>query len=318
MQKGDKVDWNWLSGHDHQNTEKGIWYKLFGHLFSYGNRAKPTQKWLKELKTLLEEVGEESFQKLLLGLEKYFTQDDSWFFDKKSEMLRGLIWATTLVPSSETYQFLRNITERAYKRVYMQGAFAPKIGNAGLNALVALQSPESMVALIHMKSRSKYPKFIKVIDKALEKLSEVSPLSEDEMLDRMTSSYGVEDRTINEKIGDYTAQVYFSSYNQLLWEWLKPDGKTQKSIPAIIKKEHPQTLDTLKRRVNDAKKTLQVQRHRLENSWRVQRQWQFEDWKKYIFDHELIGILSQNLIWKISDRRSIHIRYRKRRSNYRF
>ncbi len=291
--------WKWFASQIFTGEEpREEWHHLFVHCFQFGKKSSPTVTWLKEAQKHLEAIELAHFVKILPGFAEYFKEYPEWFKGKASHMLRGLLWFASLSPHAESYRFIRQMTERAYQKVSGKGAFAKQVGNTGLNALVDMETPEAMMALLEMKTRTKYPTFLKAIDQSLQKLSRATSLNEHEIQDQMTPDYGLEDLSLEKEFGDYKAQFYLESYQKTHLEWLKPDGKTQKSDPAVVKRTFDLELRQFKTQIQDVKKTLQSQRYRLEQSWINRRVWAYADFRKYILDHPLLRIISRLLIWQ--------------------
>jgi hypothetical protein len=123
----------------------------------------------------------------------------------------------------------------------------------------------------------------------------------------MIPDFGVTDNVLEYKIGDYTAQVLVESYTKITIEWLNAEGKAQKSEPTILKKEHSKALATFKTLLQDLKATLQTQRHRLEDTWRINRAWQYKHWHQYLFRNPALQVLTHQLIWEFRQGNNIQI-----------
>lgn len=293
-----QADWDWFSQQTFRPDQpKGNWYKLFAQFIQFGASNRPSQKWLKSTQELIEIIEPQTFTQEVPALVAFYLEDESWFRSQKATLVKGLLWAASLYPNEITLRAMRQLIEKAYTKVPGKGALATKIGNTGLNALVSVKTIPAQMTLVQMKTRTKYPSFVKAIDKSLQKIQQFTGLDEQIIQDQMIPDFGIQERSLDYPIADYTAQIYIPAYNKLLTEWLKPDGQTQKSEPATVKRAHQLALKELKATQQDIKKTLQTQRHRLENTWRFNRTWEFALWKKYIFHHELIKILSHLLIW---------------------
>ncbi len=71
--------------------------------------------------------------------------------------------------------------------------------------------------------------------------------------------------------------------------WIKPDGKTQASVPAAVKSDHAAALKELKAMVKEIDKLLPSQRIRIEQLYLQERSWPLTEFRQRYLDHPLIG-----------------------------
>ncbi|OJJ23767.1 hypothetical protein BKI52_05300 [marine bacterium AO1-C] len=278
--------------------EKHAWNELFRHFTHFSGSAKPTKTWIKTITPLVEVIDADRFATIMEMIVLEISEDKSWLYGVKSKMLKGLLWAGSLVPTAKVYASIAKVIGRAYVKVRGKGATAASVGNAGIKALVAMNSKEAMQQLILLKNKTQYSVFVKALNKGINELSAEIQVTEEDVLDQLMPDFGLEEGVLEQKFGEYTVQVYLETAHKAIVEWVKPDGKVQKSDPAEVKREYSLELKAFKETVKDIKKTLQSQRHRLEASWRKGRIWELDHWQKHLWEHNLASYIVHKVIWQ--------------------
>jgi hypothetical protein len=278
--------------------EKKAWNDLFRYFTNFAGTSKPTKTWLNSIQPFVETIDGERFGTIMEMIVLEVNNDRSWFGGLKSKMLKGLLWAGSLAPSPKVYTAIGKVVSRAYTKVRGKGATSASVGNAGINALVAINTKEAMQELIMLKNKSQYPVFVKALNKGIQQLSAEIKVTEDDVLDQLMPGFGIQDGSLEQAFGEYTAQLYIETAHKTLIEWIKPDGKVQKSVPAEVKRSFELELKAFKETAKDIKKALQSQRHRLENSWRTQRIWDYDHWQEFLWQHPLGAYVVHKTIWQ--------------------
>ena len=81
-----------------------------------------------------------------------------------------------------------------------------------------------------------------------------------------------------EVLGDYTAEIIVDGPDARLY-WSKA-GKSLKSVPAAVKKEHAEEVKELQAAVKDVGKMLTAQRERIDGLFLAQKSWPFDVWRR--------------------------------------
>ena len=278
--------------------EKHAWNELFRHFTHFSGSAKPTKTWIKTITPLVHTIDADRFATIMEMIVLEIAEDKSWLYGVKSKMLKGLLWAGSLVPSPKVYEAMARVISKAYVKVRGKGASAAAVGNAGIKALVEMNTKEAMQQLILLKNNTQYAVFVKALNKGIVELSAEIKVTEEEVLDQLMPDFGLEEGVLEQKFGDYTAQMYLETAHKAIVEWVKPDGKVQKSDPAEVKRTFSLELKAFKTKIKDLKKTLQSQRHRLEASWRKNRVLEYAHWQKYLWNHPLASYIVHKVIWQ--------------------
>jgi hypothetical protein len=293
------IDPDWLQNHFFGGEgQKSEWYQFFVQLLKFGQGSKPSAKWLNETKVFLERLGEEKMSSNLSFLADYLIQNEEWFLGAKNHLIKGLLWVCTIIQNNERYPIIKKIIAKAYTKLSGFSALSTSVGNTGLAALLSLNTVEAMQAMLELKAKTKYNPFIKALDKHINLISKQLEINPEDISDRMIPEFGLSERAWEKKIGDYTVQIYWEDYQKHNVEWLKSDGKVQKTEPSSLKKDFPKEIQNYKQTIQAIKQTLQTQKHRLEAAWRENRVWSFVEWQKYLIQHPLMSMLTHSLIWE--------------------
>lgn len=102
-----------------------------------------------------------------------------------------------------------------------------------------------------------------------------------------------------ESFDDFTLRLSLTSTGKTALEWLKPDGKLQKSVPAFVKqsKKHSDHLKKIRDLAKQVQKYSTAQRDRIDRSYLEERSWSYEEFLKLYHQHGLVSFLARRLIW---------------------
>lgn len=81
--------------------------------------------------------------------------------------------------------------------------------------------------------------------------------------------------------------------------WYKPDGKPQKSVPALVKEKYGDRLKEIKNTIKQVEVNLTSQRDRIDRLFKAKRELNGEKFNEYYFSHGLLSYLTKGLIWNI-------------------
>jgi hypothetical protein len=170
-----------------------------------------------------------------------------------------------------------------------------KVGNACVHVLGELGS---IAELVQLRLRIKYRTVQGLIERKLQAAAEQAGMSSIEMEEITVPTFGLTAAgLLAQTLGDYTAELRVVGAGTSL-TWRTPNGKKQKSIPAVVKRDFGDELKKLKRVANDIKKMMPAQRTRLENLLAAHdHHWALVQWRKRYLHHPLMATLARRLIW---------------------
>ncbi|MEG1039529.1 MAG: DUF4132 domain-containing protein [Pseudomonas sp.] len=285
---------------------------------STASATRPSAKWLKHARLLVDNIGEAPLRAALL---RWFAEVDrgragSLLFDRWNSVddrarmsegnaiiLRGLLWMTPLLADSELIRVLTRVTLSAYRKVRGIGARAPKVGNAAVYALSSIASTEAVGQLALLKARVKLSSAQKELEKAFSTAAEALALPRDQIEELSVPSYGLEQVGLRREAladGAYLAELRVEGKTVSL-NWFDADGTPRKSLPAQVKADCNETLKELQAAVKDISVMLTAQAARLDTLFLLEKHWPLEQWQQRYLDHPLVGTLARRLIWSIRE-----------------
>jgi hypothetical protein len=262
------------------STTRGRWDLLLSHCAT-ANASKPTQKWLQAAQTTVQAIGRDSFVSIMGDLlaeigkpgavskkrmgGQEFDLDPTMVHEKHSDLLRGLVWCTSIVPEDSLAVAVGDAADVCFKKIPGIGPRAPKIGNACLWALSNMSSMAAVAQLSRLKTRAKHASTRTQLSKALGRAAERTGLSEADLEEVAVPTCGLTGvGRYQLQLGDFTACLQIGDGFKAQLSWLKAGGKTQSSIPAPLKELHVDAIKSLKRMEKEIDKLLPAQRDRLE------------------------------------------------------
>ncbi|MFD8225450.1 DUF4132 domain-containing protein [Streptomyces massasporeus] len=292
------------------------WQALLAHAVT-ATASKPTAKWDKQARALLDTLGTERVRDTVLSwltlvgrprtlpLERQEWEPDinSAYDPYNATALRGLAWLLSLLPPhTGTARALGALVETSLKKVAGLGPRNPKVANAGVIALARIDSEAALAELARLATRVTYKNTAKLLDTALEARATALGLSREEIEELAVPAYGLTDIGHAEHhLGEATALLDIRGPRALL-SWRNAAGKPVKSVPAAVKRDHPDELKDLKSAVKDIDKMLSAQSERLDRQFLARRTWPYATWRERYLDHPLVGTLARRLLWTIDGR----------------
>lgn len=297
------------------------WYRLLRHI-GRANGGTPGIKWMKSTNTLIEAIGRdayceqvgdwmESISDLPTRTQPHtttyqgdynHTYTEHQFMDRKNiPYAKGLVWSFCEFSDLQFVETISRVTERAFRKIPGVGASSQALGNAGLYCLAHMPTLHGLANLLRLKQQIRPSKTRKLIQRYLDEASrdrEVS-LQEIEML-------GIPDfeLTAGKKevlFGDYRLHIQIEKIGKVSSIWIKPDGKSQKSVPAAIKNEEDlaKKLKQVKSEIRQIQKQTTTQRDLIDRYFIEDISWKYEDFRDQFIHHGLIQGIASKLIWQV-------------------
>ena len=275
--------------------------------------GKPSAKWLKEARQLLESLGHAEFKERIL---RWFPLVDrprtgprprpqQWQQAPHDDMiephhvalLRGLCWYSSLSADRDLGRALAALAQSAYRKTPGKGPRLISLGHAAVAALGAMPGMDSVGQLVLLKVKLKFIPCAEGGAKgALLRGRARGPPPRRGRRDRRTllrhagsrppprNSGRLEGGTSRRRAGCRAA-------------WSCAGGKPLKSVPAAAKKEHAEDVKELQTAVKDVGKMLTAQRERIDSLFLSRRRWPLDVWRGRYLDHPLVGVIARRLIW---------------------
>ena len=286
-----------------EKKEGEKWYDLIGHLMCYPTKGKASPTWKKKTEQLVVAIGEAGFQHYVPLVTDQLLQNSEWIDDgDKRCATKGFAWACRFYPNQQTVFALQKMVLAGYHKIKWKGPRATDLGNEALESLAKIGSQEAFAAVSSMKAKSKYPRFVKALEKTLKSFIAKGDdnTSVADLEDRSVLDFGLNHGISETVIGDYTARLTMVELKPVLC-FITPNGKEQKSVPAALKADFEGELAGLKSTVKNLEETITAQKKRLEKSWMDDRSWAIGDWKSIFLKHPLLSLLAERLVWSATD-----------------
>ncbi|MEE9590122.1 MAG: DUF4132 domain-containing protein, partial [Hyphomicrobiaceae bacterium] len=280
-------------------ADQAAWRALMRVAATSGEKSKPSKKWLVDIKPAIETIGRDNVARRLVEWLASCQPDPSQP-DASFDILKGLIWASVHLDANNVALPIGRFAEVCFRKVPDMGPRSVKLGNACFLTLASMSPPEPGVAeLVRLKTKIKYPSARELITKKLMQAAETAGKSLADLEDEALPDFGLtlEGRT-KVNLGDARAEMFLAGDGAVL-SWFGADGKTRKTVPASVRKDHKAEFAALRQRVKDinaARASLTV---RLEASWLEDRCWPLQTWMRLFLRHPLRRPMAEVLIWQI-------------------
>ncbi|MQY16387.1 hypothetical protein SRB5_65860 [Streptomyces sp. RB5] len=288
------------------------WRRLVEHALT-ATGAKPTVGWAKSGRALIGEIGEDEVRGRLcswlarvgrprrLLLVGYLTSNTNQTYDPYNAVaLRGIAWLLSLLPPHpDTARALGRLVETSLRKVAGVGPRSPKVAGAGVVALGRIDGVEALGELARLSATVTYKTTLKQVNRLLEIRAKDLGLSRADVEELAVPAYGLTEvgrRTV--VLGDATGEVAVVGGKAVLG-WRNAAGRTVKSPPVSVRREHVDALKELRAQVKDIGKMLTAQSERLDRQFLARRQWTYRVWRERFLDHPLVGTLARRLLWTV-------------------
>jgi Domain of unknown function (DUF4132) len=288
-------------------SEKEDWNKLLVHA-STATSATPTAKWLTTGLPLLEQVGITNFKSYASGWFELVEQSpEAPVAERNRFILTGLIWIYSLLGDEIKLEAIADLTVKCYHKIPGIGPVCHKAGSAGLWILSEVGTPQAIDYMEKLRSKTRNKVIKKQIEKYLDLAAKKTGLSRSDLEELSIPTYNLDrNGTYQQTLGNATATIKILGTQQIELTWAN-NGKPQKSIPADVKANFAGELKTLKRTVDEIKKTLSIQRDRLDRLYLTPRSWDFTTWRDRYLNHPLLSQLTDRLIWRFEQAGTVQI-----------
>ena len=294
--------------------QQEVWSKILALALS-ANAGKPSEKYLKEAKTLIDTLGADRFKKMLHGWIEFVcgseVQTETITHGEYSysthvlpvcsvnqTVLKGLVWMCSHFHDSATLSALTQLALHSYDKIPNLGARYASVGNACFYALFRSKGLDGIACLSRLRLRIKFSNVQSAIAKYLDEAAVQRGVSRNEIEDMAVDSFGLQEGCRDYDFGGYTCRLAVTGVGKSELRWFKPDGSPQKTVPAFVKTDHADKLKKLKATQKNLNTTLTAQRDRLDQMMRSEHRVPLEHAEQYYWQHGLMSCLTRPLIWQ--------------------
>lgn len=297
------------------------WYELF-HLFIKATASKPSAKYLRDTGEVIDGIGIKRYKEVVHpwiefactlkeietikeydygGGDVYQYSSYEFLHEKSTVFLKGLVWSLTKFHDSKTLNLVARLTERSFKKIPGVGPTAAGVGNACIYVLGNTKGLEGISHLSRLKLKIKQNNTRKLIERYLDEASSKMGVSSSEIEEMSIPDFGLENGQRSYEFDEYILKLEIAELGKVTVNWLKPDGKSQKTTPSFVKDsvKHSQNLKKIKSEVAQIKKYITAQRDRIDRLYLDDRTWDFEDFNTHYLNHGLVSFIAKRLIWEL-------------------
>jgi hypothetical protein len=281
------------------------WYNIL-RLAATAAAGKPSQKFLSKATTLINDLGEKYFvekmEEWIQFLNKMeITRESDWYgyFLKaqNATVAKGLMWFLSTLKTTKIDASLEKLIVKSFKKIPGVGPASGALGNACIYNVSSRNTLEGVAILNRVRARIAQRNTKKLIGNYILSTAATLKISVADLEDFSIQDFGLTAGVRKFHFNDYSAKLSLASFGKTKTEWIKPDGKLQKSVPSFIRNDFKDELKDLQNTAKLIPKTLTIQRDRLDRSYIQKRVFPFNHFQKYYFHHGLMSFLTQKLIW---------------------
>ena len=278
--------------------------------------TRPSKRWLRASTDHIDEIGEARFEETAIQLLKClarptrnvtYRKADGFSFpsacvaDINANAIKGLAWSLTTLPGERVAQALGDAALASYRKIPEYGARSTKAGNACVHALAALSGVTAIAQLQRILQRVKLPSQRTQVEKALNTAAKAQGRSRDDLDELAVPTFGLVGGVVRRDFGEYSAELAVEGSDPVGLRWIRPDGKSQKSVPAGVKRDFADQVKDLKRTQKEIREALSAHRTRVERLLMRDRAWTFTEWRERYLEHPLLSLLAHRLLWTFEE-----------------
>ncbi|WP_086481911.1 DUF4132 domain-containing protein [Oceanospirillum sanctuarii] len=304
-----------------EQEKQALWHLYFHHT-STATSGKPSKKFLTEANPLMDSIGSAAFKNqvnqwlaaiaaikieerditIKLGNGRDYTYQGYEYIEEHSfNLLKGILWSLSRYHDSQTLKNIALLTEKCFQKIPERGPAAAAVGNAGIYALAQSKGLEGISHLSRLKLRIRQNNTQKLIQKNIEEQAAKQGITPAQIEEIAAPDFGLVDGQRTELFDDYRLVLSHTGVGTATLQWFKPDGASQKSVPAFVKdsSKHKARLKKMQDLAKQVKQGSTTQRDRIDRLYLEQMSWQPESFSKYYLNHGLISLFASRLIWNL-------------------
>ena len=305
---------------DKQNEEdKKHWFELVA-LAQKANGSKPTQKYLKDAKAIIDQLGADKFKKItqewfvhIINLKETVETQTQTYNNREysyntieflssinSEAIKGFVWMSSWFYDNATIQTISKLADRCYKKIPEKGPASAGIGNACLYTLYASKGLDGIAQLSRLRLKIKQTNTLTLIEKYIEEAATKLGVTAIEIEDLAVDDFKLKDHQLTYKLDDYICVVELIGIGKSVLKWFKPDGSEQKTVPQVVKDKFDAKLKKIKATQKQIDQTTTSQKERFDRMLRSNREMSLDYFKDKYLQHGLLSFVINKMIFKFS------------------
>ncbi|MGY0216470.1 DUF4132 domain-containing protein [Endozoicomonadaceae bacterium StTr2] len=304
------------------------WNQLFHHLAT-ASGSKPSKKFMDTSRTLTDAIGIRAFKTVSQhwlkhaleqaieetrtttqhGTHQYTYSTYTWIEDYIYSLMRGLLWSLGRFHDGTTLDLMARFTEKCFQKIPGQGPAAASIGNAGIYTLAHTKGLDGISHLSRLKLRIRQSNTQKLIQKYIDEQAVRQGITPAQVEELAAPDFGLTLGSRTEAFKDYQLVLTVTSVGTVEQQWLKPDGKPQKTVPAFVRESSPLSdkLKKMRELVKQIKQASTTQRDRIDRLFTEDMSWSLADFERHYLNHGLVSTIARKLIWTLDDTSALFV-----------
>ncbi len=256
--------------------------------------SKPSAKFLKTTQSYIEKIGRDKYRRFTHKIIQIPIEYKYGVGVYAIEFYKGIIWMMLAFSDKQSAVLIGKLAELAYMR-----NLDPKIGNACAYTLGNMRGKMGLGELSRLKGKLTRNKDKAVVEKYLNEGAERYGVSVEELKELAVPDFHLEDGQKTIAFEDYQLTIAIEN-SKVTQTWTKPDGKTVKTVPAVVKNSSKLTnkLKEIRKEIKEIQQTYSAQKQRIDNQFTLNRKWTFADFEQYYLTHGLVAPIAKSLIWQ--------------------
>ncbi len=284
--------------------------------------GKPTNKFTTEASKLQDNIGLESYRKIVhqiisIPIQQGITEQtisyqyrhgdtrsytEATFLCSPSQIfIKGIVWTMDRFSDKESIRLLSKLCEKSYTKIPQKGPAAAALGNACVYVLGNMRGKDGLGALSRLKLKVRQNNVKRAIDNHLISGAEKYNVSVEELKEMAVPDFNLTNGEQTISFDDYQLKISIEA-RKVSQQWTKPDGKAMKTVPSIVKNSTvlSKKLKEIRKKVKEIQKVYSAQKQRIDNQFILDRTWDFPSFQKYYLNHGLVAPIAKKLIWTFS------------------
>jgi hypothetical protein len=289
------------------------WRPLLEHAAT-ATASKPSRRWLATAETLVGDLGPEEFAELMTELLGALDAPPSGEMrrgagigalvgldhvpravptERNATTLRGLVWACSIAGGQQIARLVAAAAHACGRKIPDVGARSPRVVNACLWSLAAMQDEAGAEHLVALQQRTRKPAARARVSAALDLAAASAGVSREVLEDRAVPTHGLDAGPLVVRAGKATGEVTVEPPGRLNQRWTGASGRVLTRPPKSVPRD-----------VRDLRSTLAVQRARLERLLAEGTSWPWSRFRDGVLAHPVTGAIAGSLIVAVDDGRS--------------
>jgi hypothetical protein len=266
--------------------------------------SKPSARFAAKADAVIVRCGEAECRRQLVGWLQTLARtrprpDEPPVFEPRT--IAGVIGAVLVADrfaDPEVSSAIADLGIAAYRKVPTFGARCAAVGTACRRALAG--RADALPQLARMQRRVTHPPSRAKVEQTIAERAEALGVSPRDLAEIVVPDFGLDaGGELERATGDVVLHLRTDG-DAVSAHWTVGHGRTQKSLPARLRTEDPDEAAAQRATIKQLKELLPVQRRRIEDLLREDRQWSLDGWRARYAEHPLVGTVARRLVWRFA------------------